>query len=144
MRFAVSQGPVVRRLISANLVLLKSIFSDTLSIPFRASNHQIVDKNNYCEFTFQPFICMNSVNSAWTTWPCCVKTLNDFKIQRFYREFTDTVTVWKPFLWNKTLLFCHTRQTKQVNKLSFQEPFSVALPLLLKGGSCKNLLIRKH
>ena len=109
----------------------------------RASNHQIVDKTNYCEFTFQSFICVNSVNSAWTTQLCSVKTSNDFKIQRFYREFTDTVTVWKPFLWNQTLLYCHIRQTKQVNKLFFQVPFSVALPLLLKGGSCKNLLITK-
>ena len=58
----IQQGPVVRKLISANLGLnfnlgffsfFSKAFSQTIfSILFRASNHQIVRKKNKTEFAF--------------------------------------------------------------------------------------------
>ena len=58
-----SQGPFVRRLISANprlnfnlsffIPIFKSIFGIISSVPFRASSSRILDKKNSSEFFFK-------------------------------------------------------------------------------------------
>ena len=60
-----AQGPVVRRPIRANTglnfilgfftPLFESLFGIIFSILYEASNHQIVDKKNYTEFSMKPF-----------------------------------------------------------------------------------------
>ena len=59
------KGPVVRRPIRANTglnfilgfftPLFESLFGIIFSILYGASNHQIVDKKNYTEFSMKPF-----------------------------------------------------------------------------------------
>ena len=64
---ASDQGPVVLRLISANprlnynpgffIPMFKSLFGIFSSVFYGASNHRLIDKKNYAEFSFKTFRC---------------------------------------------------------------------------------------
>ena len=64
---ASDQGPVVLRLISANprlnynpgffIPMFKSLFGIFSSVFNGASNHRLIDKKNYAEFSFKTFRC---------------------------------------------------------------------------------------
>ena len=64
---ASDQGPVVLRLISANprlnynpgffIPMFKSLFGIFSSVFYGASNHRLIDKKNYAEFSLKTFRC---------------------------------------------------------------------------------------
>ena len=64
---ASDQGPVVLRLISANprlnynpgffISMFKSLFGIFSSVFYGASNHRLIDKKNYAEFSLKTFRC---------------------------------------------------------------------------------------